>query len=205
MASAEEFLERARALLQEGTFEEARAVLDEGIAVHGEDARLRDLYEGVHLALGIRLAAEAREMRRREIEARGAPGEAFEDSEAARASFEDALAAFNRVLAVNPGHVKALTLKAQTMFRLDRGNRDAALDLYAEATRALDAAGGPEREAGRRNLLRDRRQIEMPCEWCDDTGFCTECGGAGWKTTLRIRRKCDACLGHGVCRRCGVL
>lgn len=207
MASAEEFLARAQAHLATGTFAVAKAVLDEGLAAHPEDPRLREMFENVHLAHGIRLSANAREMRRREIEARGRPGEAFEDSHAVRAAFQEALAAFDRVLAVNPNHVKALTLKAQTMFRFDRASRAAALELYDTAVRTIDAdlAGDPARDAGVRNLQRARRQIEAPCEWCDDTGFCTECGGAGWKTTLRIRRKCDACLGHGVCRRCGVL
>ena len=80
-------------------------------------------------------------------------------------------------------------------------NNDEAINAL-DRTRPADLSGT---EAGRRTLLRGRAQIERPCKLCDDTGFCTECGGGGWRLTLGFRRRCESCLGHGVCKRCGVL
>ena len=207
MASLEDLLATAQAHLTAGRFPEAKAAVDEAHAVDPGDAKVRALYENVYLAHGIRLSGVAREKRRQEIEARGRPGEPFQESEAVTAVFREMRDAFDRVLAVNPRHVKALALKAQALFRIDRANRAAALAAYDEAVAALEAtvAPGPALDLGTRNLLRDRRRIEGPCEWCDDTGFCTECGGSGWRTTFGFRRKCEACLGHGTCKRCGVL
>jgi tetratricopeptide (TPR) repeat protein len=162
----------------------------------------------VYLAHAIRLAGLAREMRRKDIEARGKPGELFEESDEVQRTFRDALDAFDRVLAVDANHAKGWSMKAQALFRQDRGNRPEALAAYDQAVQALERSlpeGGPQLEKGRRTLLRGRRQIERPCDSCDDTGFCTECGGSGWRSTLGFRRRCEACLGHGVCKRCGVL
>ena len=187
---------------------EAKVACDEAFALFPEDARVREMVANLYLAHGIRLSGLARELRRKEIEARGKPGELFEDGDAVKATFRDVLDAFERVLAVDADHVKAWSLKAQAVFRLDRANRAAALGAYDEALRALERthpAGTPALETGRRTLLRGRRQIEHPCDLCDDTGFCTECGGSGWRSTLGIRRRCEACLGHGICKRCGVL
>lgn len=191
-----------------GKFPEAKAAVDEAFDRYPGDAGLKELYANVYLAHGIRLSGVAREMRRQEIDARGKPGEPYEDSDLVKAVFREMIDAFDRVLAVDPNHAKALSLKAQAMFRLDRASRQAALAVYDEAVRALERTLPPDSaslETGRRNLLAARRRIERPCEWCDDTGFCTECGGSGWRTFLGFRRKCEACLGHGTCKRCGVL
>lgn len=207
VAAIEDLARKAQGHLESGQFEAAKAAVDEAWTLAPGDDRLRDLYANVYLAHGIRLSGIAREMRRKEIEAGGKPGETFEDSEAVKAVFREMIAAFDRVLAVDPNHTKALSLKAQALFRMDRGNRAAALAVYEEAMRALERTvpPGPALETGKRNLTTARRRIERPCDWCDDTGFCTECGGTGWRTTLGFRRKCDACLGHGTCKRCGVL
>ena len=208
VADLEDLLKRAQDHLVAGRFSEAKASADEAFASFPDESRVREMLASLYLAHGIRLSGLAREMRRKEIETRGKPGELFEDSEAVRDVFCEVLAAFERVLAVDPGHVKAWSFKAQALFRLDRANRPAALAAYDEAVRALERtvpAGSRALEAGKRTLLRGRRQIERPCDACDDTGFCTECGGGGWRVTLGFRRKCDACLGHGICKRCGVL
>jgi tetratricopeptide (TPR) repeat protein len=208
VAAVEGLLQRANDHLVRGEFPEARAIADEAFAASPADPKARELYANVYLAHGIRLAGLARETRRREIDARGTPGQVFEDSVEVQGRFREVLAAFDRVLAVDPDHVKAHSLKAQAMFRLDRANREAALAAYDQAAAALERtvpAGSPDLEVGRRNLSRDRRRIERPCEWCDDTGFCTECHGSGWRTIFRLRRRCEACLGHGTCKRCGVL
>ena len=208
MADVEDLLKRAQDHLAAGRFPEAKAVCDEGLASFPEDADVREMYSNLHLAHGIRLSGLVREMRRKEIEARGKPGELFEDGDAVQATFRDALDAFDRVLAVDADHVKAWSIKAHSLFRQDRANRPAALAAYDEAVRALERtlpAGSPALETGRRTLLRGRRQIERPCDLCDDTGFCTECGGSGWRSTLGFRRKCETCLSQGICKRCGVL
>lgn len=207
VASAEDVLAAAQRHLAEGAFLAAKAVLDEALDRHPDEAEVRELYANVYLAHGIRLSGEARETRRREIESRGRPGETFEDSEDVQGLFRESVSAFDCVLAVDPTHVKAMTLKAQVLFRLDRENREVACNLYEEGIRALETTTSDEeaRASAEKNLRRALRQIEAPCERCDDTGFCTECTGSGCRTTLGIRRMCEACWGHGVCRSCGVL
>ena len=207
MSDPEDALARVQEHLAAGRFSEAKAAVDEAFASAPSDDRVREQYEAVYLAHGIRLSGIARERRRAEIERRGRPGETFEDSEDVRGLYRDVVSSFDRVLAVNPNHAKALALKAQALFRIDRANRSEALSLYDAAVRAVEGTTpeGRARETGRRNLLRDRRRIEAPCKWCDDTGFCPECSGSGWRTVLGFRRKCEACLGHGICKRCGVL
>ena len=83
----DELLRRAQESLANGRFPEARAAADEAFALDATDPRSRELYGNVYLAHGIRLSGEARERRRKEIEARGTPGESFEDSEAGAAAF----------------------------------------------------------------------------------------------------------------------
>jgi len=208
VADVEELRNTTEAHLNARRFEDAMASVQAAFASFPEDARVRRTYGALFLAHGIRLSGLARETRRKEIESRGKPGEAFEDSEAVKDQYREVLGSFESVLAVDADHAKAWTLKAQALFRLDRANRLAALAAYDEAGRALERslpADSPALKTGRRNLLRGRRQIERPCDLCDDTGFCTECVGSGWRTTLGFRRKCETCLGHGTCKRCGVL
>jgi len=207
VAGLDELLARAKAHLDGGRFPEAKAAVQEAFDLDPKDEGVREAYGNVYLAHGIRLSGAAREMRRREIDARGTPGEAFEDSDAVKAVFRETIEAFDRVLAANPDHAKALSLKAEALFRLDRANRAQALAAYDDAITALERTlpPGPALDRGRRNLGMGRRRIERPCERCDDTGFCAECGGSGWRTVLGFRKKCEACLGHGVCKRCGVL
>lgn len=207
MASVEELLEKAKSHLVAGQFLEAKAAVQEAYALDPSDSRVQEIHGNVFLAHGIRLSGVARERRRQEIEARGRPGEAFEDSAEVAHAFEEMLEAFDQVLAVNPDHVKALSLKAEGLIRFDRANRGQALAVYDEAGRALERTviPGPALERGRQNLLRARRRIERPCDRCDDTGFCPECQGSGWRTRLGVRTKCESCLGHGICKQCGVL
>ena len=207
MAAVDDLLARAEGHLEKGEFPEARAAIDAAFGEDPNDGRVRDFYGKVYLAHGIRLAGVARERRRQEIEVRGRPGEPFEDSDDVKAVFREEVETFDRVLAANPNDGKAWALKAQALFRLDRANRPAALAAYDAAVRALEATvpEGPARETGRRNLARDRRRIEVPCKACDDTCFCPECSGSGWRSVLGFRKKCEACLGHGICKRCGVL
>jgi len=207
VAALDALLERVQQHLAHAEFAEAKAAADDAFSSAPNDERVRAMYANLNLAHGIRLVSQAVDRRAREIDERGRPGQPFEDSEAVQGIFRDALLAFDRVLAVDPDHLKALSLKAQALFRIDRGQRAHALGLYDEAARALERTLSDEsaRETARRNVLGARRRIETPCEWCDDTGFCPECTGSGWRTVLGFRRKCEACLGHGICKRCGVL
>ncbi len=206
MTDLEGILARAQSHLAAGRFLEAKAATDEAVALARSDPRVVSLQETVYLAHGIRLAGLARERRREDVERRGWPGAVIEESEEARALFRESVDAFDRVLAANPNHAKALALKAQVLFRIDRGNRGEAIALYGRAAQAIEATVPEAARAGAmRNLTRDRRRIEGPCDWCDDTGFCTECGGSGRRTILGFSRPCETCLGHGICKRCGVL
>jgi len=203
----EDLLAQVQTHFASGQFLEARATIQEAFDLDPLNDRVREAYQNVYLAHGIRLSGVARELRRQEIDARGRPGEAFEDSDRVKAVFREVLGAFDKVLAANPDHVKGLSLKAEALFRFDRANRPQALAAYDAAIGALQRSvpAGSVREKGERNLGMGRRRIERPCERCDDTGFCAECGGSGWRTVLGFRKKCEACLGHGVCKRCGVL
>jgi tetratricopeptide (TPR) repeat protein len=190
--------EEAKRALESGDAEKARRLIDAAFAEDPADPNVRELYAALHLARAIRLAAAAREARHRDIVRRKIPYEQeFEDEPEVARIFEDALAAVEDVLRVEPRHEKALTAKASILFRRDREvGRPQALEILRGV-----AVANPENK----QVLFAIRKIERPCPKCSDTGFCPYCRGRGSKRLLGIERKCESCHGQGICLACGVL
>jgi tetratricopeptide (TPR) repeat protein len=190
--------DEAKAALERGAFEEALHLSEAAQSERPEDPQARELYVVTHLAKAIRLSEKAREARRvdllrREIEY----DEEFQDAPEVSQVFDEALAAIEDVLRVDPGHWKAKMLKAALLFRRDRGSgRPAALAILQELS-AADPAN--------KQVPFTIRKIERPCERCDDTGFCPHCKGRGLRRTLGFERKCERCYGRGICPACGLL
>src|SRR3989442_12488848 len=193
-----EAYERARKAVDAGQFEGALARADEAFRLEPEDGPIRELYVGLHLARGVKLAAAARDLRRQEVVARDiGVGKEFEDSERVRGAFQEALGAFDAVLSADPTNEKGLMMKASTLHRFDRASRrEEALELLRELKEAH-----PEN----RQLRLVIKKVEKKCDECSDTGFCPHCGGRGTRTLLGFKRRCDKCWGQGICLRCGVL
>lgn len=194
----DDLFERAKRALEAGDAEGARTLVDEAYAADPLNADVRQLYEALHLARAIRLAAAAREARRQDIVRRDIPyDQEFEDGPESSKAFDDALAAVEEVLRVDPRHEKGLMMKASVLFRRDRDTgRPAALEIL----RAV-ATANPEN----RQVLSTIRKIERPCRTCSDTGFCPYCRGRGMRRFLGMERKCETCHGQGICLVCGVL
>ena len=195
---ANELTTQAKAALERGQAEDARALVDRAYREHPEDPEAREMYTALHLALAIRLSAQAREARRENIVRRNIPYDTeFEDSPEVVKAFASAAAALDEVLAADPMHEKALMMKASLVFRRDRtAGRPAALDIL----RAI-AASNP----ANRQVLFAIRKIEVPCKRCGDSGFCPRCRGRGSRRILGMESKCEACHGQGICLVCGVL
>lgn len=191
-------LEEAKSALERGEFEQARRFAAEARAERPDDPEIRELFAVTHLARAIRLSDAAREGRRLDLIRREIDYDVeFHDSPAIETSFNEALAAIDEVLRVEPGHWKARMLKAALLFRRDRtAGRPAALEIL----RALAAA-----EPANKQVPFTIRKVERPCMRCEDTGFCPYCKGRGERTFLRMHRKCDRCYGRGICPACGIL
>ncbi|OGS48423.1 MAG: hypothetical protein A3K68_01405 [Euryarchaeota archaeon RBG_16_68_13] len=187
-----------QAALDRGDADGARALAREAYARDPSDGKVRELYVPLHLAQAIRLAAEAREARRRDIARRRIPyDEDFEDTPEVARAFEAALEAHEAILRADPGNEKVLMMKAVLLFRKDREKgRTEALGIL----RAIRDSR-PEN----RQVAFAIRKVERPCERCSDTGFCPRCAGRGFRSLLRIERACDACHGQGICPVCGIL
>ena len=198
MVTGKEAYERARAAIDGGRFEDAIAAVEEAFRLDPDDAPIRELFLGLHLARGVKLAALARGLRRQDIAEREIPVDVeFQDSDRVREAFEQALAAFDAVLAADPGNEKALMMKASALHRFDRaGRREEALRLLRRL-----AEDHPENHQVRLVM----KKVERACPECTDSGFCPHCAGRGTRTVLGFRRKCDRCWGQGVCLKCGVL
>src|SRR3972149_1228537 len=184
-----EAYERARAAVDKGQFENALAAVEEAFAKEPADAPIRELYVGLNLA---------RARRRLDSAERGIPlEEEFQDSPRVREAFEESIASFDKVLAVEPDNEKGLTLKASALHRFDRaGRRSEALDLLGRG-----ASATPQN----RQVQLANRKIERVCDDCSDSGFCPHCAGRGYRITLRMKRQCNACWGQGICLKCGIL
>ncbi|MGI0148865.1 MAG: hypothetical protein ACREDF_04975 [Thermoplasmata archaeon] len=191
-------LEEAKAALDRGEFEAARKLAADAHAEQPDDPETRELYAATHLATAIRLSDKAREARRRDLLRREIEYEVeFQDSPEIAHAFDEALAAIEDVLRVDPGHWKARRLKAALVFRRDRTRgRPEALEIL----HALAAA-----EPANKQVPFTLRKVERPCERCGDTGFCPYCKGRGERRFLGMDRKCDRCYGRGICPACGVL
>lgn len=191
-------LEEAKIALERGEFEQALRLVADAHAERPDDPEIRELYAATHLARAIRLSNKAREARRLDLLRREIDYDVeFQDSSEIAKVFDDALYAIEDVLRVEPGHWKALMLRAALVFRRDRtSGRPEALQIL----RALAEA-----EPTNKQVPFMIRKVERPCERCGDTGFCPHCKGRGERRFLRIDRKCDRCYGRGICPVCGVL
>lgn len=190
--------QQARDALDAGRRDEAMAFIDEALAASPEDEAVRELYAGLHLARGVRLAAQARERRRVDLQRRRLkPGEEFRDGDEVVAAFDEAIVELRRVLEVEPGSEKAKMMLATALFRRDREAH------RAESVRLLEeiARENPEN----RQATYAIRRVAKPCASCSDTGLCPHCLGRGVRRRLGFDLRCDRCNGQGICPRCGVL
>ncbi len=194
----EDWAAPAKAELEAGHADEARALVDEALRDHPEDSQLRELHLALHLALAVRLSSRARELRREDIVSREIPYETdFEDSPEVAKAFDAAAAAIDEVLAADPHSEKGLMMKASLLFRRDRvAGRPAAIEILKTV-----AASNP----ANRQVLYEIRKIELPCKRCSDSGFCPRCRGRGSRRILGTDSKCEACHGQGICLACGIL
>lgn len=197
-ASSGEFLLMAQRFLDEGRFDKAREAIDRGYERDPTDARLSELFQQIYLAQGIREARRARDMRRDYLRVlrKGERSRASDPPEVT-AAFQAALESFDRVLQVNPGNLKAVLLKAATLFRQDRRGSRGRVEMLLQ--RALEIH--PENH----ELAHARWLVTHPCEHCSDTGLCPACGGTGQVAALVVRSTCPQCRGSGVCHRCGIV
>jgi len=188
----------AKDALERGDFERAFRIVEEAVAAAPDDPEARELYAVTHLAKAIRLSDRAREARRQELIRRAIDYDVeFDDTADVSRMFDEALAVIEDVLRVQPGHWKALLLKASLMFRRDRmAGRPEALEILAKLAEA---------DPTNRQVPFTIRKIERPCARCKDTGFCSYCRGRGTKRFLRMESKCEKCYGRGICPACGVL
>ena len=198
MTVSETKLGEAKEALERGDFERAFRAVEEAVAQTPDDSEARELYAVTHLAKAIRLSDRAREARRQELIRRAIEYDVeFEDTPEVTSAFDEALAVIEDVLRVQPGHWKALLLKASLLFRKDRtAGRPQALEILAKLAEA---------DPTNRQVPFTIRKIERPCPRCGDTGFCPYCKGRGTKTFLRMESKCEKCYGRGICPACGVL
>lgn len=195
---AEDLTSEARAALEAGRADEARALVDRVYREHPEDTQVREMYVALHLALAIRLSARARDRRRDDIARRDIPQDTeFADAPEVAKAFDEAAAAIEDVLAADPRSDKALMMKASLLFRRERATgRPAALEIL-QAVAAANPAN--------RQVLYEIRRIEAPCKRCGDSGFCLRCRGRGTRRVLGMQSKCEACHGQGICPVCGIL
>lgn len=191
-------LKEAKDALDRGEFERARRLAADAHAERPDEPEIREIYAATHLARAIRLSNQAREARRLDLLRREIDYDVeFQDTPEIAQAFDEALAAIDDVLRVEPGHWKARMLRAALLFRRDRtAGRPEALEILR---------GLAEAEPGNKQVPFMIRKVERPCERCGDTGFCPHCKGRGERRFLRIDRKCDRCYGRGICPACGVL
>lgn len=195
---ADDVLAAVREALERSAPDEARDLVDRAYRGHPDDAAVREMYAALYLARAIRLASRARDLRRQDIVARDIPYDVeFEDSPAVARAFDEAAAAIEEVLAVDPKHEKALMMKASLVFRRSRemGRPEAIAILEAIASA----------NPSNRQVVYAIKKIATPCARCSDSGFCPRCRGRGSKRRLGIESKCEACHGQGICLVCGVL
>ncbi len=188
----------AKDALERGDFEHALRLAEDAVTETPDDPEARELYAVTHLAKAIRLSDRAREARRQELIRRAIEYDVeFEDDPDVTRAFDEALAVIGDVLRVQPGHWKALLLKASLVFRKDRAaGRPQALEILAALAEA---------DPTNKQVPFTIRKIERPCPRCSDTGFCPYCKGRGVTRFLGMERKCERCRGRGICLVCGVL
>ncbi len=193
------YLLKAQRHLEAGQFEAAREAIERGYERDPADRSIREMFQQVLFAYGIRQARRGRDLRRDSLRGLGrrpkdwAPSDTPEVQEA----FQRALDCFERVLQVNPGHAKAVMMKGATLYRMDRHGRRAEVRLIYQ--RALESA--PDSQELRYAL----DMIDRRCGSCRDTGQCLNCGGTGQVSAIVFRSTCPQCRGSGVCPKCAIL
>ncbi len=190
-------LTRTQRSLEAQQFEEAKAAIVEGQARFPSNDKVRDLFQQIHLADGIRRHRRAQDLRRdeiRDLEKKERAG--YRDSDRVVEEFRGATTSLDKVLDLEPDHAKAMMLKAGVLDRMDRvGTREEVQDLLNKALSL---------HPDNAELVFARDRLSVPCPHCQDTGACPACQGAGEISALVLRRVCPTCKGHGACRRCGL-
>src|SRR5947199_5155901 len=96
-------------------------LVEAALSEQPDDPSARELYVVTHLARAIRLSDKAREARRADLLRRKIESDVeFQDSPRVVESFDQATAAIEGVLRVDPKHWKADMLKAALLFRRQR-------------------------------------------------------------------------------------
>lgn len=190
--------DQANAALRSRNLPQAVDLIDQAREMDASDKEIASLYVSIHLARGVIAASDARNKRRDAIrQVRPGPGDDFRDDERTLSTFRNALADVQKVLSVDPGDPKAITLKAGILLLMDRGvNRSIAIDLLNEVLRAHPES---------KDTLLNLRKISQPCQKCGDTGFCPDCGGTGERVGIVLTKRCERCMGRGVCVACGII
>ena len=181
--------------LAQGRSEDALALADRLLESTPDGEEVRAVYVGAYLAEGVKRASRAREMRRAEIRKLPPKDLDYEDPEEIRAAFDGSVACFDKVLAVEEGHVKATLLRAGVLHTMDR-DRGRTVGILQGLLEAHPEA---------RDVMMNLRKVMRPCVKCEDTGFCRTCLGRGERKGLFSSGRCEDCLGQGICRRCSVV
>src|SRR5438552_7326414 len=114
-------LDEAKAALERGAFDEALRLIEVANAETPDDTETRELDAVTHHAKAIRLSEEARKARQAALGQRKIEyEEEFQDDPEVSQTFDEALAAIEDVLRVEPTHWKARMLKASLLIRRDR-------------------------------------------------------------------------------------
>ncbi|MEE8232606.1 MAG: hypothetical protein V3R46_04720, partial [Thermoplasmata archaeon] len=128
-------LTQAQRSLEAQEFEAAKAAIQEGQARFPDNDKVRDLYQQIHLADGVRRHRVAQDLRRDEIRALGKKDRsAYRNTPQVTEEFQASVASLDRVLAVEPTQAKAMMLKAGVLDRMDRqGTRGEVRQLLEQA------------------------------------------------------------------------
>ncbi|TLZ92731.1 MAG: tetratricopeptide repeat protein, partial [Methanobacteriota archaeon] len=103
--------DEAKAALEKGDFDKAMGLVEAALSEQPDDPSARELYAITHLARAIRLSDKAREARRTDLLRREIDyDQEFHDVPEVARTFDEAIAAIEDVLRVDPAHWKARML-----------------------------------------------------------------------------------------------
>src|SRR2546427_10407343 len=116
--AGKEAYERSRKAVDAGRFEEAIASAGDAHRLDPEDGPIRELFVGLHLARGVKVSANARDLRRQAMVERDIPvGEEVQDSEPVKPAVQTALGAFAAAIAPDPANDESFVVSASTLHR----------------------------------------------------------------------------------------